>query len=65
MSESPEAPAARPLLTVLRGDPTPEQLAALLAVVSSRATAAAAEDAAPPARSLWARGDGGSGPTSR
>ena len=45
----------RPLLTVLRGEPTPEQLAALVAVVSSRATAAAAEDAGPPAPSLWAR----------
>jgi len=49
-----EAPAVRPLLTVLRGAPTPEQLAALIAVVSSRA-AAASEDAAPPAGSLWAR----------
>ena len=49
-----ETPAVRPLLTVLRGAPTPEQLAALIAVVSSRA-AAASEDAAPAERSLWAR----------
>ena len=47
-----QAPAARPLLTVLRGEPTPEQLAALVAVVAARATAE--EQAAPPARSLWA-----------
>ncbi len=44
----------RPLLTVLRGEPTPEQLAALVAVVSSRAVTAAA-DAAPPTPSPWAR----------
>lgn len=48
------AAPARPLLTVLRGDPTPEQLAALIAVVSSRA-AAASDDVPPPAPSLWAR----------
>ncbi len=47
------APPVRPLLTVVRGEPTPEQLAALIAVVSSRA--AAAEDAAPRTRSAWSR----------
>ncbi len=49
-----QTPVVRPLLTVLRGAPTPEQLAALIAVVSSRAVAAA-EDAAPAEPSLWAR----------
>jgi len=41
----------RPLLRVVRGDPTPEELAALIAVVSSRG--GAVEEAAPH-RSLWA-----------
>ena len=48
-----QAPAVRPLLTVLRGEPTLEQLAALIAVVSSRA--AAAEQADPPMPPLWAQ----------
>ena len=48
-----QAPAVRPLLTVLRGEPTPEQLAALIAVVSSRVAAAAETD--PPAPPMWAR----------
>ena len=58
MSE-PEVPAAaeaapaRPLLTVVRGEPTPEQLAALVAVVSARA-AGAGEPAEAPAPSPWA-----------
>jgi hypothetical protein len=45
---------SRPLLTVVRGEPTPEQLAALVAVVGARATAGAADEPAP-VRSLWAR----------
>lgn len=48
MSETP-----RPLLTVVRGEPTPEQLAALIAVVGARAAGGGA-DAPKPARSLWA-----------
>jgi hypothetical protein len=40
-----------PLLRVVRGNPTPEELAALIAVVSTRGVAAE-EPAA--ARSLWA-----------
>jgi hypothetical protein len=44
---------ARPLLQIVRGEPTPEQLAALLAVVAAR-TSAAATPAAPRVRSLWA-----------
>lgn len=51
-------PAARPLLTVLRGGPGPEELAALVAVVTARASAAAdaaaADEAAAAARPLWA-----------
>ena len=48
------APPARPLLRVVRGEPTPEELAALIAVVSARA--AGGDDAQPPAPpSLWAR----------
>lgn len=57
MSDSPpdEAPAARPLLTVVRGEPTAEQLAALVAVVGARAASAGtAGDDAPAPRSLWA-----------
>ena len=45
-------PPARPLLTVVRGEPTPEQLAALTAVIAARASAGS--DAGPaPTRSLW------------
>ncbi len=45
----------RPLLTVVRGEPTPEQLAALIAVVSARA-AGSSDDAAEPAPpTLWSR----------
>ena len=47
-----QAPPARPLLTVVRGEPTPEQLAALIAVVGSRAAATGDDDPAP--RELWA-----------
>ena len=43
---------ARALLRVVRGNPTPEELAALIAVVSARGSAV--EDAPAPARSLWA-----------
>ena len=53
MSEGPEAAAARPLLTVVRGEPTPEQLAALVAMVSARG--AGGEPEPEPERSLWAR----------
>ena len=51
-----EGPAARPLLTVVRGGPTPEQLAALIAVVTARASAAetAAAEASAAVRPLWA-----------
>jgi hypothetical protein len=39
-----------PLLRVVRGDPTPEELAALLAVLASRAVA---RSDVPPPRSTW------------
>ena len=42
----------QPLLRVVRGNPTPEELAALIAVVSSRG---AAVDEPAPVRSLWGR----------
>ena len=42
----------RPLLRVVRGEPTPEQLAALIAVVSARAAGAPEPEPAPPSR--WA-----------
>ena len=40
-----------PLLTVVRGEPTPEQLAALVAVLAARS--GAAEPAAAAATPLW------------
>ena len=43
----------RPLLRVVRGTPTAEELAALVAVVATRASAAG--DPEPPARPLWGR----------
>ena len=53
-----EEPVGRPLLTVVRGGPTPEQLAVLVAVVTARASAAETEAAeaetAAAARPLWA-----------
>jgi hypothetical protein len=43
--------ARAPLLRVVSGEPSPEELAALIAVVSSRAGAAEPD---PPASSRWA-----------
>ena len=55
-SDSPdEAEVVRPLLTVVRGEPTPEQLAALIAVVSARAAGDSSGDEPAPAPSLWSR----------
>jgi hypothetical protein len=42
----------RPLLRVVKGDPSPEELAALIAVVAGRS---AGEDAPAPERPLWGR----------
>ena len=53
-SDGEQAP---PLLRVVRGDPSPEELAALVTVLAARSAAAraAAAAAAPPARrSMWA-----------
>ena len=49
MTDAPDAPA-RPLLSVVRGEPSPEQLAALIAVLASRGGGAAAPAPAP---RLW------------
>jgi len=50
VSSEPQAPALR----VVKGDPTPEELAALVAVVAARsAAAAAASTAVRPTRSEW------------
>ena len=43
---------ARPLLRVVRGNPTPDELAALVAVITTRAAASTADDRFP--RSLYA-----------
>src|SRR5207244_1963633 len=51
-SDATVAPAARPILRVVRGEPTAEEIAALLAVVTARVEA---EPEPEPRRSLWAR----------
>ena len=48
-------PPARPLLTVVRGEPTPEQLAALTAVLAARAAGGDGEPDSPAPAPLWAR----------
>ena len=48
---SEEAPV-RPMLRVVKGDPTPEELAALVAVLASRG---GSEPAPEPVRSPWGR----------
>jgi Acyl-CoA carboxylase epsilon subunit len=52
VSETPEEAPARPLLRVVKGDPTPEELAALVAVLASRG---GGEPAPEPPRSPWGR----------
>ena len=47
-----ERPAGEPVLRVIRGDATPEEIAALLAVLMSR-TAASEPEAPSPVRSAW------------
>lgn len=47
MSASDESADTPPLLRVVKGDPTPEQLAALVAVVAAAAGAAAQPSSAP------------------
>jgi hypothetical protein len=46
-----EEPAPKPLLRIVKGNPTPEELAALVAVVTARSAAGA--PAKPKARSEW------------
>ena len=46
-SVNDDRPAGRPYLRVVRGDPTPEELAALVAVVMARSAEAEAAPAAP------------------
>ncbi|RJL33562.1 acyl-CoA carboxylase subunit epsilon [Bailinhaonella thermotolerans] len=43
----------RPVLRVVRGDATPEEIAALVAVVTARAAAAAGTRATPGRRGAW------------
>lgn len=54
---TPEVPAAKPVLRVVKGDLTPEELAALVAVVAARnaaaANAAAREAGRQRVRSEW------------
>jgi hypothetical protein len=50
-SAQSEAPA-RPVLRIVKGDPTPEEVAALLAVLAARGGAAPAPE---PQRSAWGR----------
>jgi hypothetical protein len=52
MSGSEEV--ARPILRVISGDATPEEIAAILAIVTARGQAIVAEKADPSEASLWA-----------
>jgi hypothetical protein len=51
MTEPQDAPRPVPVLSVLRGEPTPDELAALLVVLASRQSAQPAEPRKRP--SLW------------
>ena len=50
-TDLPPGPEARPVLRVVRGEPSPAELAALIAVVAARSAGAAQE---PPPPSAWA-----------
>jgi acyl-CoA carboxylase epsilon subunit len=52
MSDDEPTPG-RPVLRIVKGDPTPEEIAALVAVLSARAAAVGGEEP-PPRRSEWA-----------
>ncbi|MEU0464791.1 MULTISPECIES: acyl-CoA carboxylase epsilon subunit [unclassified Amycolatopsis] len=54
MSESEETPPARPLLRIVRGDPSEAELAALTAVVAAAASAPGDEPEKPERTSFWA-----------
>ena len=51
--EAGSAEGTAPVLKIVRGEPSPEELAALIAVLLSRAAAAGAEQAAPRKVSGW------------
>jgi Acyl-CoA carboxylase epsilon subunit len=51
MTEPQDAPKSPPVLSVLRGEPTPDELAAMLVVLASRLRAHPADGDKPP--SLW------------
>lgn len=53
-SDPGSAATGAPLLRVVRGEPTPEELAALVAVVSASAAASAGTEEEPVALSEWA-----------
>ncbi len=55
-TETSGEPPARPLLRIVRGEPTAEELAALVAVLSSRG--GAGEPEPEPVRSAWSRPGG-------
>jgi hypothetical protein len=44
MSSASEQASERPLLRIVKGDPTPEEIAALVAVLTARASAAKEEE---------------------
>jgi Acyl-CoA carboxylase epsilon subunit len=48
-----EPETRRPVLRIVKGNPTPEEIAALVTVLSARAAAGGEEQ--PPRRSEWAR----------
>ncbi len=50
----PADPPSRPLLSVVRGVPTPAELAAVVVVLAARAAAQTAGPATPQPRSQWA-----------
>jgi hypothetical protein len=51
MTEPQDAPQSPPVLSVIRGEPTPDELAALLVVLANRRQARPADSAKRP--SLW------------
>ncbi|OHV41845.1 MULTISPECIES: acyl-CoA carboxylase epsilon subunit [Pseudofrankia] len=54
MAENEPAEPRRPLLKLVRGDATPEEVAAIVAVFAAHAAAAAAVPAPRAPRSVWA-----------
>ena len=54
MTDSDETPAERPPLISIKGDATPEEVAAVVAVFQALASAQASAAPAPKQRSQWA-----------